>query len=307
MSQAPPVTAASRVEATEAGNSGPIVHLRLSVTRSPWRISPAWSVLAGAIAGGAAYLEGSALLRLFAMVLLAELAWGALWRLSSKGASPRAVGAGKVLLPYAMPGAPITRLNDALIERTDDGAIRSGWHDLAIGLILSGALSLLLGQIALVLSLLAVGVSLAAWLLARRGGAAALPLAILAVGLPWLLGASAGSRAPAELLQLESWSYLLAVVFTVLQWGVLRVEAAHTRTGLLWVGQALALGASVGMGAPWLTILMAALLLVPTLRVTGRLGSHALMDARLRYSAPWWWAAMMLSAFAMRLSGAFTG
>jgi len=302
VSQSPPIGVGSKTEFAEAGTAGPIVHLRLSVTRSPWRISPAWSVIAGAIAGGTAYLEGGALLRLFAMVLLAELAWGSLWRLSAKGASRRGAGTGNVMLPYAMPGAPIARLNDALIERTEDGAVRSGWHDLAIGLVLSGALSLLLGQIALVLSLAAVGVSLAAWLLSRRSGAAALPLAVLAVTLPWLLGASAGSRAPAELLQLGMWIYILAAVFTVLQWGVLRAEASNERTGVLWFGQALVLGAAVGMGAPWLIILLAALLLAPTLRVMGRPGAFAITRAGL-----WWWAAMMLSAFGLRISGAFTG
>jgi hypothetical protein len=305
VNQSPSVTVGS--EAADVGNVGPIVHLRLSVTRSPWRISPAWSVVAGALAGGTAYFEPSALLRLFAMVLLTELAWGSLWRLSAKGASRRVAGSGKVVLPYAMPGAPIAKLNDALIERTEDGAIRSGWYDLALGLVLSGALSLLLGQIALVLSLLAVGISLAAWFLSRRGGAAALPLAILAVGLPWLLGASAGSRVPAELLELGPWIYILTVVYTVLQWGVLRAETSNGRTGLLWFGQALALGAAVGMGAPWLTVLLAALLLVPMLRVMGSLGSNVTLHARLRYSAPWWWAAMMLSAFALRLLEALTG
>ncbi len=206
------------------------------------------------------------------------------------------------MLPYATPGAPVARLNDALIERTEDGAVRSGWHDLAVGLVLSGALSLLLGQIALVLSLAAVGVSLAAWLLSRSRGAAALPLAVLAVALPWLLGASADSRAPAELLQLGVWIYILAAVYTVLQWGVLRAEASNGGAGVLWLGQALVLVAAVGMGAPWLIILLAALLLASSLSVMGRLNAYAATRAGF-----WWWAAMMLSALGLRISGAFPG
>lgn len=293
----------SGTEATEAGSAGPIVQLRLSVTRSPWRISPAWSVIAGAIAGGAAYLEGSALLRLFASVLLAEVAWGSLWWAGAKGVGEGTTQARSTFLPYSTPGAPVSRLSEALTYRSPDGAVRSGWHDLALGLVLTVALSLLLGRIALALSLAALGVSLSAWLLARRGSAAALPLALLGVGLPWLLGAASESRDIADLSRLSPWILLLAAVYTVLQWGVLRAEATRDgRVGLLWCGQLLAILASIGAGLPWLTILLAAVMLVPTLRLAGDGRSGVGAVARVRSSAVWWWAAMMISAFAWRLA-----
>jgi hypothetical protein len=293
----------SGVEATEAGSAGPIVQLRLSVIRSPWRISPAWSVIAGAIAGGAAYLDGSVLLRLLASVLLAELAWGSLWRIGAKGAGEGTTQAGSTFLPYSTPGAPVSRLNAALVGRTPDGAVQSGWHDLALGLVLTIALSLLLGRITLVLSVAAVSVSLLAWLLARRGSVAALPLALLGVGLPWLLGAASESHDIADLSGLSPWILAFAAVYTVLQWGVLRAEATRERRlRLLWCGQLLAVVASIGAGLPWLTILLAAVMLVPTLRLAGGRQSGVGTDELVRSSGGWWWAAMMISAFALRLA-----
>jgi hypothetical protein len=260
-------------------------------------------VIAGAIAGGAAYFDGSVLLRLFASVLLAELAWGSMWRVGAKGAGEGTTQAGSTLLPYSTPGAPVSRLNEALIDRLPDGTVRSGWHDLALGLVLTVALSLLLGRVALALSLAAGGVSLAAWLLARRGSAAALPLAMLGVGLPWLLGAASESRDIADLSRLSSWILAFAAVYTVLQWGVLRAEATRDgRLSLLWCGQLLAVLASIGAGLPWLTILLAAVMLVPTLRIAGDRLSGLGTAERVKSSAVWWWAAMMISAFALRLA-----
>jgi hypothetical protein len=265
-------------------------------------------VVAGAIAAGTTYLEASALLKLFAAVLLAELAWGTLLRMSAKGRNESDVGLGTLYLPYATSAAPVGRLSNALTERRADGSVRSGWHDLVLGLVLTIALSLVLGGVAVLLSLLAVGASLAAWLLCHRKVAAALPLAMLGVGLPWLLGAGLDSRSLTELLRVDSGVILFAGVFTVLQWGALCVGTRQPAAlVLIWLGQALAVVAAIGLGLPWLTIMLAALLLVPSIRVASHGRSVGRPPMLLASCVSWWWTAMMLAAIALRLSGAPAG
>ena len=60
--------------------AGPLIGLGRSVSPGVWRIGPAWAVLAGALASGAPLLGNAVPLRLVGAAILADSAWGVLWR-----------------------------------------------------------------------------------------------------------------------------------------------------------------------------------------------------------------------------------
>ena len=261
---------------------GPLVQLRILPSRLIWRIGPAWAVLSGALAAGAPLLSANALFRIAAAIILADLLWGALRHLVPIGQGHASQAAVPALLPYAQPGAPLSRLLVGLSGGAS-GARRATWPALLLGLALTGAVSALLGPVALLLSA-SVLVALAfVWAWARRSGGADFGEALLDVALPWLLGASlAGTNG-------LSWQVLaVAAAFTLLHWGALR-----RREILAWIGQGAVLAALIAARQPWGLAAAAVLFAPPAWWLVAR------RPGALARVLPWWWAAMLIAALAI--------
>ncbi len=275
--------------------AGPLVQLRVSLSRTPLRIAPAWSALAGAIAVAPALGDPALWLRVVAAVVLGDLAWGILRQYAQ--ARPPAAGEGAVFalpLPYAQPDAPLSRLLGSL---TYGGAT---WHGAVAGAVLALGGGLLLGWPALVLSLLALALTALAGPLARRGDSPAGAFAMLDVLLPWTLGmvAAGWDRGAAS-----GWGPLfVAAALTLLQWGVLRAVASERRgASLPLAGGALAvIVALVALAMPGAAALAAVLLAPPLYWLAGRQEGEAPAAARFAWSGPWLMLTLFVAALALR-------
>ena len=272
--------------------AGPLLTIQATLARRAWRIGPALAVLAGALASGASLLTGDAPLRLVGAVILADPAWGLLWRLATSGEDH--AGASKRTppgLPFAHPDAPLARA----LHRMEQMSSAAAWHELPMALALTAGLSVLLGPHALALTVAGLVVLFIAWLAIARGGQPALAYALLSVGLPWTLGALLAGGAGGFGLQL-----VLAGAFTLLMWGGQQVGRPAGRVWGVWLGQAAVLLALVSLERPWAVAAAAVLCLPPGWWIaSGRTGVSG-MAARLARSGPWWWAAMVVAAFAAR-------
>ena len=282
--------------------AGPLVQVHIVVGRMLWRIGPAWSALAGALAAGAPLATSDALLRLAATLVLADLVWGILRKLIPAQSADIEAGATALpSVPYAQPAAPLTRFLGALAAGQDEGEAggRVAWQSLLAGLALTAALSLLLGRAALVLSAIAVGVTWLAWALARRGNRPAFCLALLDVALPWGGGSLLAWRSSDSAFLASLWpAVLLAAAFTVLQWGSHRARLADgLRLSGLWLGQAAVLVGLITLHQPWAIAVTAALFAPASWWLARRAGANG----TLAKSLPWWWAAMLLAAATVRL------
>lgn len=273
----------------ESGRSaaGPLVRLHIAPSRTFWRIGPAWSVLAGALAAGTPLLAPDALFRLAAAAVLADLLWGALRQFVSAGRGDAPTAAPPALLPYARADAPLATFLAGL-GAWEGETPRAPWQALLLGLVLAAAVSALLGAVAVLLTLIAllILVLMRGW--TQRTGGAALGDALLDVALPWLLGAAlAGWGA-------VSWQVLvLAGAFSLLHWGVLR-RAQGGRAILAWLGQGAIVAALVAVQRPWGVAGVASLLAPPAWWLALPRGGGLIR------ALPWWWAAMLLAALAVR-------
>ncbi|MGE5603283.1 MAG: hypothetical protein ACM30E_09545 [Nitrososphaerales archaeon] len=283
--------------------AGPLVQLQISLSRVPWRLAPAWSVLAGAFAAGQPLADPALWLRVVAAIVLGDLAWGILRRYVA--ASPGKVSPPdpiEIALPYAQPDSPVS----ALIRELSVGG--TNWHGAFAGLILALGGALLLGLPAFVLSLIAVLITVVAWAEARRGDAPAACFALLDVLLPFVLGMLAAGWSLHSPL---AWQPLLVgAAFTVLQWGVSKSAAPNARGR---PGRSLAPGVLavlvvlVGLAMPWAAA-VAAVLLAPPLYWLGRdpagpaavSGTTVRQAASLAWAAPWLMLALFVAALALR-------
>lgn len=276
-----------------AAEGGPLVRARLSLTRTPWRIGPAWAVLAGAMAAEGLPAGADAILHLAAAVLLGDLVWGSLRQdILSRSAGPSSSAVPSALLPYAQPEAPLSRLLVALAAATGLPALRA-WQPFVIGATLALGLSLLLGQAALGLTCGVVLLTAWAWLWRmRRGTSPDLAFAVLDVAAPGLLGISlAAGPSSADTAQLGA--LVLLAVFTALQYGLYR--ATQQGRGHLmgaWAGQIAVLAALAGLHRPLACAVVAALLALPSWWL-----ARSPAEAVVRGQA-WWWAAFLVAFLA---------
>lgn len=276
-------------------HGGPLVRAQLTLSRTLWRIGPAWSVLAGALALGWEPVDTDAILRLVAAVVLGDAAWGSL-RQMIPGApvgfeSPHISPA---ILPYTQPGAPLARLLSHLGGDAGQPAA-TAWQPLAVSLVLVIALSLLTGPAALALSAGVLLLVTLAWLLVvNRGSHPALCYALMDVTAPWLLGMStAGLGAFTSHGAIRAFALLAG--FTVLQWGAQRAArkgAAELPVGV-WAGQATVLAALIAAQQAWACAIVAALFSPPSWWLLRR-GEDWLARA-----LPWWWGAFGVAALAL--------
>jgi hypothetical protein len=274
--------------------AGPLVQLHVELSRMLWRIGPAWAVLAGAMAVRASLSAPDILLRLATAVVLADLAWGILRKVVSDRSSNATSVTAAPELPYAQPTSPLAQFLHALAAGRggEQPGSRAAWQELSAGLVLTVALSWLLGGLAPVLSALAVGVILLGWALARRGSQPAFCLAVLDVALPWFLGAGLAWRGQEGAIAALPW-FWLAASFTVLQWGVHRARlSGGQRIGGPWLGQMAVLAALLVLGQPWVLAVTVVLLAPPFWWLARREGTARALALGL----PWWWAAMLLAA-----------
>lgn len=293
--------------------AGPLVQLQISLSRVPWRLAPAWSVLAGAFAAGTPLGEPALWLRVVAAVVLGDLAWGVLRRyvtVSAAGGPSSARLA--AVLPYAQPDAPVSYLVRELSPEGTD------WHGAFAGLVFALGGALLLGLPALVLSVLAILVTIVAWALARRNDTPAACFALLDVFLPFALGLVAAGWLPGRPVSGSPvWQPLLvAAAFAVLQWGVLRSGAPAGHGGGLaglGLGVLAVWAVLIGLGMPWAAAMTAVLLAPPLYWLSRNLGAPASASetapgsgtparvaASSAWAAPWLMLALFVAALALR-------
>jgi hypothetical protein len=277
--------------------TGPLVHLHFAPSRMLWRIGPAWAVVAGAVAVGAPLGDAVSLLRLATAVILADLVWGILRRIIPD--SPDTEGTATLRtpsLPYGRSDAPLARVMQTVAS--GQHASTAPWLGWLGGLALTVVLSLLLGVPTLLISAAAVGLIFLTRALFRRGCCPSFCLALLDVGLPWVLGAAlvwpnVAGEARVWFVQMG----MLAAAFTVLQWGLYRARfSVGRRLVALYFGQVILLGALVLLRQPW-AVAVAALLLAPPTWWLARRGEAEVALAR---ALPWWWASMLAVAAIVR-------
>lgn len=236
--------------------AGPLVRLHVSLSRAPWRIAPAWAVLAGALAVGSPDPQPALALRVAAAVVLGDIAWGLLRRSEATGAViADAAQMRRAELPYSKDDAPLSRALRALAL---NGVT---WHGLLASFIFLLGGGFLIGLPALTLSMVAVLIGIVSRSSTRRGVAPALSMALLDVLLPWLLGMFAVGWRLGDVV--SRWPPLLvALGFTILQWSTVQAAASRTGRRSLAVGTGIAavLGILFALHMPWTAAAVAVLL-----------------------------------------------
>lgn len=283
--------------------AGPLVELHISVTRAPWRLAPAWSVGAGALAVTGLPVLASDVLRLAAAIVVGDLAWGMLrqYTLLAPGGAPvddpRAP-----LAPYGQPTAPLSRIVAILSGGPEpgEGRMRGSWQGAAAGLALSLGGGVLFGWPGVILSLAALGCIVAGWSIARRGEVPAACHAALDVLLPWSLGVAACGRLEAGAVPWEA--ALVGVAFTVLQWGYLRATHARPAGGPwpLVAGMGGVLAVLVGLGWPWAAAVVAVLFAPVAYGWLGRAAGGDGIPAAAPTAGAALWLALFVAAAALR-------
>jgi len=274
---------------------GPLVVMRLWLTRPPLRIGPIWALLAGALASGALTWQFQELIRLLVLACLVDLIWGGLWLTlttpeqgdwAEEGERPRF----RPSLPYARPGSPVALLWG---EAGNDHPLTLLWRSGMPALLVMLVISAWLGSKAMLASLLAVVLCLIGWATAwLRGRPDAWAQAALTVGLPWGLGF--WSHAPMTLTSLGA-----LLVWTLWQRAALGItRGERLMWGLLVLAQGAAVALLVWVQKPlWAAIM--AILLVPT---WWRHLWSQWADRNLRGLAHvqiWWWLALLAMGWAL--------
>jgi hypothetical protein len=280
---------------------GPILDLRIRLGSGPWRMGPAWAVIAGALAGNALGLGSGSLLRLAGAVLLADVAWGSIWPETPRRSRFRGRARGN-RLPYAAPRAPLQQALAALFSGGSEGE-GGGWEGILPGLVLIAALSLLLGSPAILLSLVALAFAGSARVLMVRNRWPALLMALLGVGLPWALGASlAWSQGSTNARIPFDAGLALGIAFTVLAWATWRFRSpgASLSTRTAWFGQVVVVATLAAAKEPLAVAVVGSLMLVPTLWLIRPAESRTgVLDAIVKGDS-WWLAAMLVAAMIVR-------
>jgi hypothetical protein len=280
---------------------GPILDLRIRFGSGPWRMGPAWAVIAGAVVGNALGLGSGSFLRLAGAVLLADVAWGSIWPVQPRGS--RSHGrARSSRLPYSAPRAPMQQILAALFNGGSEG--ESGdWEGILPGLVLIAALSLLLGSPAILLSFAALALAGSARVLMIHDRWPAFLMALLGVGLPWALGASlTWSQASANVGIRFDAGLALAIAFTVLAWATWRVRSAGVPSSAwaVWFGQVAVLGTLAALKEPLAVAVVGSLMLVPSLWLAKPADSHTGVLGAVTRGDSWWLAAMLVTAVMVR-------
>lgn len=269
-----------------------LLNAQVWMERAPWRPTALWAGVAGLLATGLP-LAAINWQTLALTLLLADVLWGSLWRLSGGRdvllpLAPRVLRQ-QVRLPYLELGSPAARLFSD--DHTDlwPLAFRVG----VPAVLLAFVVAAVLGAGALFLTLSVVLITILGW--TARHTLAGIPVilfSLVAIGLPWLLVVRELTPAAADV----QWApqIMLAGAWVVHHWGETRVLTDSGDT----VGLALLAAAEVAlcvllvvMQAPlWLGLIV--LLLLPTWLAIFR-------GQSVGHMSPFWLLAMLLSALAL--------
>lgn len=274
--------------------AGPLIQLQISVTRTAWRLAPAWSVLAGAAAVMRLPVSPIDGLRVVGAVALGDLVWGMLRRATEVHAAHTEI-ARAPSAPYEQPAAPLGRLVQ-ILRKAD-----VSWQSAVAGVALALGGGLLYGWAGLLLSLVALACILVGWSMASQDRMPAACHAALDVLLPWMLGMAAAGRLGDGDVPWEA--LVIGAAFTVLQWGFLRTTqgtAASSPMPLL-LGMGGVISVLVALGLPWAVALTAVLLAPVTYWFTGA-SSDGSGGRRVAWAAPAFHLALFVAAFALRQS-----
>jgi chlorophyll synthase len=282
---------------------GPLMKLEVRITRPLTWLGPAWAALCGALASGWLTLSGQNLLFLLIVLFLADALWGTLWHLiaerdwcvSSIAQHSQAQQASLTALPYTAPGSPSHRIFSRL------GRMRAWWRQSPgfVGLVVASSLTLILaiilGQRVIILTTAALAIMVLALLRARRHSAPPLSLrAILEMGFAWLAGHTAFGP-------LTPWSFLLAIFYTVVYHGCLKLATSSGKRWLILieVSQAAVVALLIFLKQPVMAG-VAGLLLLPQMLLQPFLGQGGVELWYLRRTRPFLMAGMLLAALAIR-------
>ncbi len=256
-------------------------------------LGPAWGVLCGAVASGWLELEWQVLLMVLLAVVLADPVLGSVWTLASAIAAWRLPEAkagnpghhsSMAALPYTLPGSVGHRLFSSVAEASlrwqDTIWPQAGASILGMGFLSLVALLLAasLGRGPLVVTVVALGVGVAALLQNRSTGVAHPRLAsCFLAGLPWLIGYTALGGGAVEThglaawLQVLVWPTLYATTWYAYRW--LGEEEPYRGALLLGIAHLLAVAALVVVRQPMMAGVVA-LLLLPQLLLQPELLRH---------------------------------
>lgn len=304
-----------------------LVSVRLKVERSPFRLAPAWALLAGvalastwpraAAADGWTFTTANVVLLALALLLVDPI-WGGLW--TQMLFFPQALAApnpssATPSLPYAQAQAPLTQLWQWLHD--DDSERRgrnAGLSLLAMFLALAGVLALMkliapyppVAGIVLATSLAVIALAVlgAAVQPAYPAGARLLG-ALVAVALPWLLGLELMGQAtfystPAQ----PMWLLIAGFTFLAFAQEQMAANASSRQSGVLvalWPAATLASYAILVIGLvlvqePWAAALAALAFCVPAVRMVRRGRGPAWVGAE-----PWHLLGLVLVVIALSL------
>lgn len=264
----------------------------------PLRPTSGWAVIAALLAVGSLTRPLALDWRDVALLLLlADPLWGSIWRMAAgrlemlplrePDARPQ------VWLPYLEPKSPAARL----LGRDDHGVLHLVMRVVFPTVALALAVALVLGQQAVLLTLLVAGLSVGGWI--ARHSVQHVPAffhSAVTVALPWLLALHQAGVTPAH----ERWPAYMALIalWFLHNWGegrCLRRTGDRLGVGLLAVADVgMALLLIVARAPLWLA-LMSVLWLPTWLLVYQRRPLQ-----RLNF---WWLAAMLVSGVALGQSG----
>ncbi len=277
----------------ERVRGGPLIGMRLWLTRSPWRLGAAWAAVAGALASGGLTWQGPDWVRLFLLVFLTDPAWGGLWAVLVErqralwGDRDHRLAAAPIL-PYLQPGSLAARLS-GWVEA--DPTLVAAWRLGLPGFLMALLVAFMLGRQALFATVLAIALCFVGWMTRRFHGLPNLWVqALLTIGLPWVLGHV--MYAP-----LRPIAGVLALAFALWQRAALGIESGETRSWwLLGLAQITAMVVLVIARHPiWAAGL--ALTVMPVWWM--RAGQEVEPSVALTRSQVWWWLALLMSGWAL--------
>ena len=272
---------------------GPLIGMRLWITRSPWRLGAAWVALAGALASGGLAEHPLNWVKLLLLVFLADPGWGSLWTVLAErrrdaweDSAPIAAPA----LPYLQPGSPAARL---LGWAESDLSLMAAWRLGLPSLFVATLVALILGRMAIIATAVAFALCFIGWITRRLYGQPdAWAQAILTVGLPWALGYLAYAPVTATMVA-------LTVAWALWQWAALGIEQGEWRSWwMLGIAQGtVAVTLAVAHQPVWCAGIV--LVSMPTwwMVIGGRATGWTL--AALAQAQTWWWLALMMCGLAL--------
>ena len=164
-----------------------LINAQIWMERAPWRPAALWAGVAGSMAAGLPFAEVNWQTLALAL-LLADSLWGSVWRLAA-GRDALLPLAPRVLrqplwLPYLEPSSPAARLFSEDHTGVWPLAFRRG----VPAFLLAFVVAAVLGLGALLLTLIAVLITVLAWMMRHtRFGIPVVLFSLMAIGLPWLL------------------------------------------------------------------------------------------------------------------------